>query len=118
MNRITTLLGAVLFAFVLLAGLGIASASAHALPALQYGTATAPSLAPDEASVEQADGNVIHLSWGRPTYIHHVTQICTGAQTKARFRVSTGTRFIDPDTCQRFDDESGFVQALQALPKA
>ncbi|QBD79668.1 hypothetical protein EPA93_28295 [Ktedonosporobacter rubrisoli] len=118
MNRRTKLLGAMLFALVLLTSLGIASASAHTFPALQPSAASAPSLAPDEASVELADGSVTHLSWGRPTYINHVVKICTGSQTKARFRLSTGTRFIDPDTCQSFADQSGFVQALQASPQA
>lgn len=118
MNHMTKFLGALLLALVLLTSLSIASASAHTVSVVRHPTAPTPSLAPSEASVEQADGRVITLSWGRPVSIDHVTKICTGTQTKARFRVSTGTRFIDPDTCQSFDDESGLVQALQALPKA
>lgn len=112
MKYLIRLLGMVFMALVLLMNLGISSASAHPFVAFQRTTVSVPSLAPNEASIEQVDGHVIHLAWGRPTLIHHVVTICTGVQTKARFRLSTGTHFIDPNTCQSFDDESGYVQAL------
>jgi len=111
MKHLPKLLGILLLTLALLASVGLASTSTHAVPVSALAAPT-PVLAPDVASVKFAGGGVVYLQWyeGRP--FPEVTQICTGSATVAFFEShTTGPHFIPAGICQIFQGENGFVSA-------